>query len=219
MALQGNNFTDNQALSSGDSRTVSAQHEGAGGAVFFACADIEDSESIYREKPQYDYLGNYINSTDYNSTQPQCRVDVASNIFDGNYAQAKAGAIMWTNVNITESSPNKYVNNTSPNGQSVASPAKTITIGKWGMQSEQGFAETSRRSLQDLSKVVVSGQEIPIEISLFNAEGEVSKDDNSSVAILRFESVPEYGRLNGNQVIATNGVFNFTSFQVTMQPG
>jgi len=67
--------------------------------------------------------------------------------------------------------------------------------------------------------VVVSGQEIPIEISLFNAEGEVSKDDSSSVAILRFESVPEYGRLNGNQVIATNGVFNFTSFQVTMQPG
>jgi hypothetical protein len=47
VALQGNNFTDNKALSSGDSRTVSAQHEGAGGAVFFACAEIEDSESIY----------------------------------------------------------------------------------------------------------------------------------------------------------------------------
>jgi hypothetical protein len=54
---------------------------------------------------------------------------------------------------------------------------------------------------------------------LYDAEGKIAKDDNTSVAYLEFETTPSFGSLKGNQVVAQNGIFNFTSFLVTMQPG
>lgn len=56
-------------------------------------------------------------------------------------------------------------------------------------------------------------------MKLYDAEGKLAADDNSSVAFFDFETVPPFGDLKGNQIVATNGVFNFTSIKVTMQPG
>jgi hypothetical protein len=45
---------------------------------------------------------------------------------------------------------------------------------------------------------------------VFNAEGEVYGDDNSSAAELAFfPETPKYGNIKGNQAIAKNGVFEF----------
>jgi Right handed beta helix region len=115
VVLKGNNITDNQALTNGDPRRVTQQHEGAGGAVFFGCIDDDaDPDSFYRPLPLFDKNGNHIDSLSYSKLS--CKLDAASNNFERNFAEAKAGAIMWTTVNFTESLPNNYVNNTSPNG-------------------------------------------------------------------------------------------------------
>jgi len=49
-----------------------------------------------------------------------------------------------------------------------------------------------------------------LQVSVFNAEGDVYGDDNSSAAELVFyPETPLYGQIKGNQAIAKNGVFEF----------
>ena len=71
-------------------------------------------------------MGNYVNTQVYNNSKPVCQVDLANNLFLKNNGQAKGGALMYTNVNFTESAPNNYTNNTSANGQDFSSPPAEI---------------------------------------------------------------------------------------------
>jgi isocitrate dehydrogenase kinase/phosphatase len=88
--------------------------------------NLQDTNSYFRPEPDYDYFGNYINSTLYNNTKPNCAVDLANNLFLANKADGKAGALMFTNANFTESAFNNFTNNTSPNGGIYSSPPASI---------------------------------------------------------------------------------------------
>lgn len=71
--------------------------------MFFTCANLMDTDSYYRASPEYDIYGQYIDTKLYNNTKPKCQLDIADNVFLHNYGQAKGGALMYTNENITES--------------------------------------------------------------------------------------------------------------------
>ena len=91
--LTGNSFVGNQALAytetANSNNLVNVRHEGAGGAIFFSCVDVTDTQSIYVE--EFDAKG-----------QPTCEVDLNGNSFINNTASNKGGALMWTNRNFTE---------------------------------------------------------------------------------------------------------------------
>lgn len=55
-------------------------------------------------------------------------MDLANNVFVKNKGEAKGGALMYTNVNFTESAPNKFANNTSASGGDFSSPPARIEI-------------------------------------------------------------------------------------------
>lgn len=76
-----------------------------------------------------------------------------------------------------------------------------------------------QRMLVDFDRVVVSGHEVSVQIALVNSEGEVARDDSRTVGELSFVEAPEYGMLKDNQVIAKEGVLNFTSMYIQMPPG
>ena len=145
-------------------RSPGVLHQGAGGAIFFTCVNLLDTNSYFRPEPDYDYLGNYINSTLYNNTKPNCAVDLANNIFLSNKADGKAGALMFTNANFTESAFNNFTNNTSPNGGIFSSPPKSIEVSV--VNTAQ--TKTRRRLIEGQKFEFVSGQEINLQITLFN---------------------------------------------------
>jgi len=45
---------------------------------------------------------------------------------------------------------------------------------------------------------VVSGHEISVEFAIYNAEGLIAADDNTSSAEIVFKETPPYGFLKGN---------------------
>lgn len=96
--LANNSFISNNATSKGGKDW---HHEGAGGAIFFTCANLDDSDSFYREDPDFDYLGNWVNLTLYTNKKPNCTLETAGNLFQENRAEARGGAIMYTNVKFT----------------------------------------------------------------------------------------------------------------------
>jgi hypothetical protein len=81
-----------------------------------------------------------VNTTLYKNSKPSCEVELADNLFLKNKGEAKGGALMYTNVNFTESGPNQFTNNTSKNGEDLSSPPSRIDVKIPG-------ATTSRRSL------------------------------------------------------------------------
>jgi len=137
--LSDNQFISNYAFSKGGS---GYQHEGAGGAVFFTCANLADSNSVYREEPDFDYFGTPVNLTLYQNPKPRCRLDTGRNLFDMNEAEDRGGAIMYTNEKFTTWENNTFGNNTAPIGPDISSPVKSIVV---EMLATGGSTERRRR--------------------------------------------------------------------------
>jgi len=91
-----------------------------------------DTDSYYRASPEYDIYGQYVDTKLYNNTKPKCQLEIARNYFVNNFAEAKGGALMYTNENITMSDKNLFLNNTSASGADVSSPPTGFSMVQWG---------------------------------------------------------------------------------------
>ncbi|CAG9321997.1 unnamed protein product [Blepharisma stoltei] len=186
----------------------------AGGAIFVDNINIDIKSSRFYDNTALNTFETYENTHDSGiggaiklgcSYSGQCDFKVFSNDFVRNTAEYEGGAIDWREV-MPKFENNSCENNKAEYGDNIASYPVSIKIMNADWNGE----------LKDLA----SGQPTTtlLIVSLIDHLGSVVTTDNSSVAeiISTSKDVVLSGEL---KVAAVNGIFTFSSFIISAQPG
>jgi len=174
--------------------TINLLSKGLGGAIFFSCQNLQ---SKLQNNCTYEVVG--------------------ANQFVWNWAENDGGAIIRVSNEDWKDTTNTFEGNEAKYGKDMATYPSALDV--QFLRNNDYYSPVENRRLEMSFPKVVSGTAFSFLVYILDQEGSVYYTDNESVATLKNLDPEVSVLLNGNEVKASNGLFNFSQVTAITQPG